>query len=89
MESARDKNNSLRFQAIGAIILNVILGGVAPLCGCHGHQSPFPRTSWLVGIRPSPLEIVLNVVFITVSVLTTWTAEEDQLYQEWHGLPRC
>lgn len=89
VESARDKNNSLRFQAIGAIILNVILGGVALFAGFMATNHPFLEQVGWIALGLALFEIFLNVVFIiTVSVRPLRTAEEDQLYQEWHGFAK-
>ena len=52
VESARDKNNSLRFQAIGAIILNVILGGAALFAGYMATNHPFLQQVGWIG-RPT------------------------------------
>ncbi len=53
-ESARDKNNSLRFQAIGAIVLNVILRWGRPFLQAKAATN-HPTTSRLIALGLAPL----------------------------------
>ena len=74
---------------MGLLFLNVILGGAALFAGYMATNHPFLRQVGWIALGLALLEIILNVIFmITVSVRPLRTAEEDQLYQEWHGFAK-